>query len=68
MVIGLNERSRCVDVPFDVVSQIRSPEMVELGQNVKKQRFSKYELVWARTFERKVIETWLQAQMEDLGV
>ena len=43
-------------------------KLAEIGQNAKKWRFSKYELVRARTFERKVRETWLWTKIKSLGV
>ena len=37
--IGSYERSWPVDVPFDSFGQVRPPEMAEIGQNVRNQRF-----------------------------
>ena len=65
MVIGSNERSWPVDVPFDHFGQKHPTGSGQIGQN---SGFPRFELVWARTFERKVIETWLYAQMKGLVV
>ena len=35
MIIGSNERSRRIDVPFDKFGQNRPPEMAEFGQNIQ---------------------------------
>ena len=59
LVIGSNERSWSVDVPFDHFGQKHptgSGQLVKIAQN---SGFLRLELVRARTFERKVIETWL---------
>ena len=57
-----------VDVPFLTISVKNTrPEGVKLAKIAKNSGFSRLELVRARTFERKVIETWLQAQMKCLG-
>ena len=37
--IGSYERYWPVDVPFDSFGQVRPPEMAEIGQNVRNQRF-----------------------------
>ena len=59
MVIASNERSWSVDVPFDHFGQKNPPEMVKLAKIAQNSGFSRLEFVGARTFERKVIETWL---------
>ena len=64
MVIGLNERSCSVEVPFDHFSQKHSTRSCRICQNSGVLRL---ELVRDRTFERKVIETWFKAQMKGLG-
>ena len=43
------------------------PEAVKLAKIAQNSGFPRFELVRARTFERKVLETWLQAQMKGLG-
>ena len=59
-VMGLNERYLSVDVPFDHFGQKHPTGSCKVGQNIKKKHvFSRLELVRARTFEQKVIETWL---------
>ena len=67
MIIGSNERSWSVDVPFDHFSQNTPPEVVKLAKIAQNSGFPRLELVRARTFERKVIEIWLSAQMKGLG-
>ena len=37
--ISSYDRSWPVDVPFDSFGQVRPPEMAEIGQNVRNQRF-----------------------------
>ena len=54
---GANERSWPLDLPFGSFGHRKWPNVAKMS---KKQRFfSKYEFVQARTFERKVIKTWL---------
>ena len=43
-------------------------KLAECGQNIKKNSGLKRKLVWARIVERRVIETWLKAQMKGIGV
>ena len=65
MVIGSNERSESVDVPFDHFGQKHltisvkntRPEVVKLAKISKNSGFSRLKIVRARTFEQKVIET-----------
>ena len=57
MVIGSNERSWSVDVPFGHFGQKHPTGSCQIDQNSKNSGFSRLELVRARTFERKVIET-----------
>ena len=59
MVIGSNERSWSVDVPFDHFGQKHPTEVVKLAKISKNSGFARLELVRARTFERNVIEAWL---------
>ena len=59
LVIGSNERSWPVDVHFHHFGQNTPPEVVELAKIAQNSGFSRLELVRARTFERKVMETWL---------
>ena len=59
LVTGSNERSWSVDVPFDNFGQKHPTGSCQIGQNSQKSGFSRLELVRARTFEHKVIETWL---------
>ena len=53
LVIGSNERSWSVDVPFDHFGQNTLPEVVKLTKIAQNSGFSRHELVRARTFERK---------------
>ena len=67
--LGSNEKSWHEDMPFNSFGQIRHRKLTESCQNIlKKNDFSKQELLRARTFERKVIETWSYRQMKGLGV
>ena len=59
LVIGLNKTPRGEDVPFDNFGTNRPPENGRIGPKCPKQRFYKYKLVRARTFERQVTETLL---------
>ena len=59
LVIGSNERSRRVDVPFDSFGQIWPTSGGEMGQNCRKSGFSKLVFVRATTYEWKVRETSL---------
>ena len=54
-------------MPFDHFGQKHPTGSCKIGQNRQKSGFSRLELVRARTFEWKVIETWLLAQMKGLG-
>ena len=56
LVIGSNESSSSVDVPFNHFGQKHPTGSCKIGQNSV---FLRLELVRARTFEWKVIETWL---------
>ena len=58
MVIGSNERSWSLDVPFDHFGPKHLPEVVKMAKIAQIRGFSRLEFVRARTFERKVIETW----------
>ena len=66
MIIGSNGRSWSLDVPFDHFGQKHPTGSCEIGQNSQIYRFSRLKLVRARTFERKVKETWLYAQIKGL--
>ena len=55
LVIGSNERSQSVDVPFENFGQKHPTGSCQIGQNIQK------------IASTKVIETWLQAQMKALG-
>ena len=55
-------------MPFDRFGQNTRPEVVKLAKITQNSGFSRLELVRTRTFERKVIEIWLYAQMKGLGV
>ena len=57
LVIGSNKSSWSLDVPFDHFGQNNLPEVVKLTKIAQNSGFSRLELVRARTFERKVIET-----------
>ena len=61
MVIGSNERSRRVNVPFDIFGQIWPSSGGEIGRNCRKKRFffKNFVLLRAATFEQKILETWL---------
>ena len=68
LVIDSNDRSLSANVPFDHFGKKKTrPEVVKLAKMAQNSDFLRLELVWARTFEWKVIETWLYAQMKGLG-
>ena len=51
-----NERSWREYVPFQVLTRFGYRNLTKMSQNTD---FSTYKLVRARTFERKIIDTWL---------
>ena len=51
-----------------VSANIGHRKIAKLAKIAEKGGFSRLELVRARSFERKVIETWLLGQMKGLGV
>ena len=55
LVIGSNEWSWSVDMPFDLFGQKTLPKVVKMAEIAQNSGFSRLELVRARTFERKFI-------------